>query len=401
MQRIALIVSTTLCLLVLNAPPALAVAPTITSFAPSSGPVGTSVVITGTGFTGAPEVRFNGTLAVVMTVDSDTQITATVPVGATTGPIAVTNPDGTATSTTSFTVTTSSTAPNITSFTPSSGPVGTLVVITGTGFTGTTAVRFNATPAIVFTVSSATQITATVPTGATTGPIAVTTPDGTDTSTTSFTVATSSAALPDITDFSPRRGPVGTLVTVQGRNFADVVDVRLNDRSVAHSLLSGSAVSFRVPPRARSGHITVVTQAGTDSTNVIFRVLRDRHSSLVEITLGSHLVASGTVRATDGERTCRSHRLVTIQRRVGDAWRGVATDLTWAKGTFRVKLPDRLGRYRAVVRKKATIRDVCSRDRSFARSHIHVARAEADASTGVVPSLGAPAGGHRQRRAPI
>ncbi len=82
----------------------LASTPTITSFAPTSGPVGTSVVITGTSFTGATNVSFNGTSATTYTIDSDTQITATVPTGATTGTIIVTVAGVTATSTGTFTV---------------------------------------------------------------------------------------------------------------------------------------------------------------------------------------------------------------------------------------------------------------------------------------------------------
>jgi hypothetical protein len=78
----------------------------ITSFTPASGPVGTSVTITGTGFTGASAVRFNGTAAAIYSWVSDVQITATVPAGATTGTIAVTVPGGTGTSAASFTVTT-------------------------------------------------------------------------------------------------------------------------------------------------------------------------------------------------------------------------------------------------------------------------------------------------------
>ncbi len=79
------------------------VKPTITSFTPPSGPVGTPVTITGTSLTQATKVTFNGTSA-SFTVNSDTQITATVPTGATTGKIAVTTKGGSATSTTSFTV---------------------------------------------------------------------------------------------------------------------------------------------------------------------------------------------------------------------------------------------------------------------------------------------------------
>jgi subtilisin family serine protease len=76
----------------------------------------------------------------------------------------------------------------ITSFTPTSGGVGTSVVITGTGFTGATGVSFNLVPGS-FTVDLDTQITATVPDGATTGMIIVTTPAGTGISATQFTVA--------------------------------------------------------------------------------------------------------------------------------------------------------------------------------------------------------------------
>jgi len=81
--------------------------PTITTFSPASGPIGTTVTITGTNFDVTPAnntVAFNGTTAVV-TASTTTSITTTVPAGATTGKISVTVGGNTATSITDFTVT--------------------------------------------------------------------------------------------------------------------------------------------------------------------------------------------------------------------------------------------------------------------------------------------------------
>jgi len=65
---------------------------------PASGVVGTVVTIKGSGFTDATAVAFNGTAASTFTVDSDTQITATVAAGTTSGPVTVTTPSTTLTS---------------------------------------------------------------------------------------------------------------------------------------------------------------------------------------------------------------------------------------------------------------------------------------------------------------
>jgi hypothetical protein len=151
-------------------------------FTPTFGRVGTGVTITDQTFAGATAVSFNG-VAATFTEGPAGTITTTVPAGATTGPITVTTPGkGPLTTTTRFTVT-----PGITSFAPTSSPVGTGVTITGTNFTGATAVSFGGTMA-AFAVSNSGTVTTTVPAGATTGPITVTTLDGTTTSVASFTV---------------------------------------------------------------------------------------------------------------------------------------------------------------------------------------------------------------------
>ncbi|HEU5167375.1 MAG TPA: IPT/TIG domain-containing protein, partial [Chitinophagaceae bacterium] len=148
-------------------------APSITSFTPTSGSAGTSITITGTNLTGATTINFGGVVASSFVVNSSTSITAVVGAGAS-GNVNVTTPGGTA-SIAGFTFIP---LPTITSFTPSSGGMGTSITITGNNFTGTTAVNFGGVAASSFTVNSATIITAVVGTGAS-GNITITTPGGT------------------------------------------------------------------------------------------------------------------------------------------------------------------------------------------------------------------------------
>jgi uncharacterized repeat protein (TIGR03803 family) len=148
----------------------------------TSGKVGATVFILGTNLTGATSVSFNGAAA-TFTVVSNSEITATVPAGATTGYVQVTTPSSTLKSNQIFHVT-----PQILSFTPTSGPVGTPVQITGVSLTQTSGVTFGGVKATSFTVNSDTQVTVTVPTGAVTGRVALSTPGGPATSAANFTV---------------------------------------------------------------------------------------------------------------------------------------------------------------------------------------------------------------------
>ena len=100
----------------------LAAAPTITSFSPTSGPVGSSVVITGTNFTSLESLTFGGNIAASGSYTA-TQITATVPSGAQTGVITVMTQGGSASTATAFTVT-SGNEPGITSASTDSGLLG-------------------------------------------------------------------------------------------------------------------------------------------------------------------------------------------------------------------------------------------------------------------------------------
>lgn len=92
--------------------------PTVTSFLPNSGPVGTTVTINGTNFIGPMTVTFNGIVA--QGIFNSTQAVYQVPPGASTGPIGITTPNGSATTSTNFTVTAGdvSNLPNLIPFAP-------------------------------------------------------------------------------------------------------------------------------------------------------------------------------------------------------------------------------------------------------------------------------------------
>ncbi len=179
--------------------------PTITDISPLAGPIGTTVTVTGTGFAGVTSTEFAG-VAADFTVVSTTQLTAIVPLGAGAGPITVTTPSGTATSTQVFTPTL---PPTITDISPLAGPIGTTVTVTGTGFAGATSVEF-AGVAADFTVVSTTQLTAIVPLGAGAGPITVTTPSGTATSTQVFTPTLPGLSIIDVSVTEPDPSPASS-----------------------------------------------------------------------------------------------------------------------------------------------------------------------------------------------
>ncbi|MET7936160.1 IPT/TIG domain-containing protein, partial [Streptomyces sp. NPDC005322] len=135
-------------------------APVVTSVSPAQGAPagGTSVTITGSGFTGATAVRFGPNLATNVVVVSNTQITAKTPAGTGTVNVTVTGSTGTSTQNVPFTYTTVA-APVLTSLSPTSGPTGggNTVTINGTNLTSATSVKFGLTPATILT-NTPTQI---------------------------------------------------------------------------------------------------------------------------------------------------------------------------------------------------------------------------------------------------
>ncbi len=236
--------------------------PVISSFTPTTGAIGAVVVITGTNFSDVSQVTFNGTSAPTFTVNSATQITATVPNGASTGPVGVTTVVGTGLSNTNFTVIP---APLINSFTPDTGAPGTTVVLTGDNFTGATQVTFSGVVAPVFTVNSATQITVTVPTGATTGVITVTTPGGIGTSIDLFITNDLCAnAIPLVCGQTVRGSTVGSTDT--GDPTASCVTT-VNAGGVLYSITgTGAAITLTTCNAATDFDTKLFVYSGTCGT---------------------------------------------------------------------------------------------------------------------------------------
>ena len=236
-------------------------AQSITSFSPTSGAVGTTITITGKGFTGATSVKFGGTEATSFVVVSATSITAVVASG-TTGTIVVITPGGTATSSGTFTFIQ---APTISSFTPSTSGAGVTITITGTNLAGATSVTFGGTAATSFVVVSATSITAVVASG-TTGTISVITPGGTATSSGTFTFI----QAPTITSFTPTTSGAGATITITGTNFTGATSVTFGGTSATSFVVVSAASITAVVANGATGTISVTTPGGTATSSVTF-----------------------------------------------------------------------------------------------------------------------------------
>ena len=240
--------------------------PVVTGLSPTSGPVtgGTSMRITGTGFTSATAVDFGTAAASTVSVVSDSEITAISPPGTGTVAVTVTTPGGLSPTSAAdlFTY-----GPVVTGLSPTNGPAagGTTVTITGKGFTGATQVCFGSTPATSFTVVSDTQITAVSSAGTGTVDVTVTTDRGTSgtSSEDQFNYA------PTVTGISPISGSVagGTLVTITGTGFTGATEVDFGSVKVKSGFAvdtSGNEIMITPPPMAvGTVNVTVTTANGT------------------------------------------------------------------------------------------------------------------------------------------
>lgn len=238
--------------------------PTITSFAPESPLPGELVTVTGANFVAnLLLVRVNGMLIQTVQRQTDNRLTFTMPPATTAGPMVVTSIGGSTTTTITFQPLT------ITRTQPQSQQIGQEVILTGTRFTGVTAVRFggiNVAPT-QYTVLSPTQIRVRVPSGVTTGTISVVGAAGTGT----FTGFTVLVPTPAITSFAPTMARSGDVVTIIGENFTGTLYVGFGGATTAQfTVVSPTQIRATVPVNASSGSISVVNGSGAASPRLGF-----------------------------------------------------------------------------------------------------------------------------------
>jgi hypothetical protein len=232
--------------------------PAITSFTPAVGTTGTVVTIVGVNLNGVSGVSFGDSAASSFTYVSPDTVTGVVG-GGTSGAVTLIAAAG-GTSLAGFIY---GSAPLITGFTPDSATQGTVVTISGKGFTGSGTVLFGGTPAQSFTILNDSTVTATVGVGSS-GAITVTNPIGSDTLGGFFFIYT---AIPPVvlTSFSPDSAGQGATVTLTGQNLSGITAVSFGGTPAQSFRIFSDSVVYVTVGEGSTGTLVVSGNNGTDS----------------------------------------------------------------------------------------------------------------------------------------
>jgi hypothetical protein len=248
--------------------------PTLAGFSPEEAKAGEKLTVTHTGthFAGdlsQDTVWIGGVVARVLTA-SQTQLTVELPREATTGPVLIGTPGGRIASPQPFVVWQQ---PVLTDLSPGAGKAGTVLTLTGQHFAPSPArniVRIGEAHAPV-EQASATRLVVRVPAGAQSGPVEVRTPGGVVSSAQPFVFY----LAPALTDFSPKEGTAGTVVTLSGTHFGQAAQrdtVFLNQVEVVVLTATATTLTVRVPRGAQTGRFVVAGIGGRAESSQDFRL---------------------------------------------------------------------------------------------------------------------------------
>jgi hypothetical protein len=148
--------------------------------------------------------------------------------------------------------------------------------------------------------------------------------------------------------------------------------VKFNGTTAVFTVNSATQITATVPAGATTGPITVTNPLGTATSATNFTLVT-KHTRSVSLTLKKHLIATGTVNVADGFNACRSNVTVKIQHLKNGVWKTVGTDQTTGLGKYKKAVNDKVGKYRALAKKKVLNggADVCVKDLSPTRNHHH------------------------------
>ena len=239
--------------------------PAVTGIAPNSGPAagGTQVTIAGTGFTGVGAVLFGGAPVASFTGVSDTQINAVSPPGSGTVDVTVITAAGGNSARNAADQFTYIAPPNVSALNPNSGPStgGTLVTVTGTGFTGATGVTFGTVAGLRMQVVSDIQIKVLSPQASPGVVDVIVTGVGGNSNVSPADQFTYLPPPPVVTGINPNRGVLagGATVTITGTAFAGVTAVTFGKiGSPTVNFVSDTQITAVSPKGAAVGTVDVI-----------------------------------------------------------------------------------------------------------------------------------------------
>jgi ELWxxDGT repeat protein len=236
-------------------------APTITAFSTVNSDL--HFTITGSNFSTTKSVFIGENSVLSFTIISDTEINVAIENKIASGILRVNTNGGSATKD-GFNY---YPVPEITGANPLVAFQNTAVTITGTNFSGTTALYFGETKASSFTVVSDTEISG-LPDGGTTGDIKLITPGG-ETSLAGFEYY----GPPVIESFTPKEGVHGTTVNIHGKNFYQILSVTLGDEPLATPQQATlTDVQIEIGAIAHTGKFKIVAASGTAISQESFTV---------------------------------------------------------------------------------------------------------------------------------
>jgi hypothetical protein len=158
--------------------------------------------------------------------------------------------------------------PTLSGIKPGFGPVagGTVVTISGTGFTSKAIVRFDQTVSAKTTHVNATTLRAIAPPRASTGPVDVAVKIG-DKETVKENAYTYVQPKGKITDVTPKEGALagGTKLTIKGERFGGDITVSVGEKlGAAPTVVDASTIEVTTPAQATAGKVDIRIDVGTD-----------------------------------------------------------------------------------------------------------------------------------------